>query len=57
MTRASHKAVRPKRAASRFTSSGRGIFLMRALMDEVEFSVRPDGGAVVRMRKRKAQPQ
>jgi len=37
--------------------SGRGVFLMRALMDEVEFSVRPDGGAVVRMRKRKAQPQ
>jgi serine/threonine-protein kinase RsbW len=37
--------------------SGRGVFLMRAMMDEVEFSARPGGGAVVRMSKRKAQPQ
>lgn len=36
--------------------SGRGLFLMRALMDEVEFSVRPGGGVVVCMSKRKAQP-
>jgi len=37
--------------------SGRGVFLMRALMDAVEFSVRPGGGTVVRMSKHKAQPQ
>jgi serine/threonine-protein kinase RsbW len=37
--------------------SGRGVFLMRALMDAVEFSVRPEGGTVVRMSKRQGQPQ
>jgi serine/threonine-protein kinase RsbW len=32
--------------------SGRGIFYMRTFMDEVEHSIHPDGGSVVRMRKR-----
>src|SRR5262245_58054902 len=31
--------------------SGRGIFYMRTFMDEVEYSIHPDGGSVVRMRK------
>ena len=33
--------------------SGRGIFLMRALMDEVQFARRPAGGTLVCMTKRK----
>jgi serine/threonine-protein kinase RsbW len=33
-------------------SSGRGIFLMRMLMDEVAFRCRADGGMEVTMRKR-----
>jgi serine/threonine-protein kinase RsbW len=32
---------------------GRGIYLMRALMDEVRFE---DGGVIVRMRKSVSQP-
>ena len=32
-------------------SSGRGIFYMRTFMDEVEYSIHPEGGSVVRMRK------
>jgi len=31
--------------------TGRGIFWMRAFMDEVEYSAHPDGGCVVRMKK------
>ena len=31
--------------------TGRGIFWMRAFMDEVEYSAYPDGGCVVRMKK------
>ena len=31
--------------------SGRGIFYMRTFMDEVEYSIHPEGGSVVRMRK------
>jgi serine/threonine-protein kinase RsbW len=33
--------------------TGRGIFYMRTLMDEVEHSIHPQGGSVVRMRKLK----
>ena len=32
-------------------TSGRGIFLMRSFMDEVEWSARPEGGTTVRMVK------
>lgn len=31
--------------------TGRGIFYMRTFMDEVEYSIHPEGGSVVRMRK------
>ena len=33
--------------------SGRGIFYMRTFMDEVEHSIHPEGGSVVRMKKKK----
>lgn len=33
--------------------SGRGIFYMKAFMDEVEYSPRPGGGTVVRLTKKK----
>src|SRR5215510_6962963 len=33
--------------------SGRGIFYMRTFMDEVEHSIHPEGGSIVRMRKAK----
>lgn len=32
--------------------SGRGIFLMRSFMDEIEWFARPEGGTTVRMVKR-----
>lgn len=32
--------------------TGRGIFFMRNFMDEVDWSIHPDGGTVVRMIKR-----
>jgi serine/threonine-protein kinase RsbW len=41
----------PLDPANTFKPSGRGIFLMRALMDHVVFA---DGGREVQMRKRKA---
>jgi serine/threonine-protein kinase RsbW len=31
--------------------SGRGIFYMRTFMDEVEYSIHPEGGSVVRLTK------
>ena len=34
-------------------TSGRGIFFMRTFMDEVDWSVRPEGGTTVRMLKRR----
>jgi serine/threonine-protein kinase RsbW len=40
----------PLDAANRLNPGGRGIFLMRGLMDDVQFA---DGGREVRMRKRK----
>jgi serine/threonine-protein kinase RsbW len=33
-------------------TSGRGIFLMRSFMDEIEWSARPEGGTTVRMVKK-----
>jgi serine/threonine-protein kinase RsbW len=33
-------------------TSGRGIFLMRSFMDEVEWFARPEGGTMVRMVKK-----
>ncbi|MFY9607575.1 MAG: ATP-binding protein [Blastocatellia bacterium] len=33
--------------------TGRGIFYMRTFMDEVEHSIHPDGGSVVRLTKNK----
>ncbi|HYV04776.1 MAG TPA: ATP-binding protein [Blastocatellia bacterium] len=33
--------------------SGRGIFYMRTFMDEVEYSIHPDGGSIVRLTKNK----
>lgn len=34
-------------------TSGRGIFFMRTFMDEVSWTVRPEGGTTVRMLKRR----
>jgi serine/threonine-protein kinase RsbW len=36
--------------------SGRGIFYMKTFMDEVDFSHHPEGGTVVRMLKRRSDP-
>ncbi len=33
-------------------TSGRGIFLMRTFMDDIEWLARPDGGTTVRMTKK-----
>ena len=33
-------------------TSGRGIFLMRTFMDDIQWSARPEGGTAVRMRKK-----
>ena len=35
-------------------TSGRGIFFMRTFMDEVDWSIRPEGGTTVRMIKRRS---
>jgi serine/threonine-protein kinase RsbW len=37
--------------------SGRGIFYMKTFMDEVDFSHHPEGGTVVRMVKRRSDPE
>jgi serine/threonine-protein kinase RsbW len=37
-------------------TSGRGIFFMRNFMDEVDWSISPEGGTTVRMIKRRANP-
>lgn len=42
----------PTRPENLMKTSGRGIFLIRALMDEVEWFIRPGGGWTVRMVKR-----
>ncbi|MCI0491235.1 MAG: ATP-binding protein [Blastocatellia bacterium] len=33
--------------------NGRGIFYMRTFMDEVEYSIHPEGGSIVRLTKQK----
>lgn len=47
----------PTDADNLLKPSGRGIFYMRTFMDEVEHSSHPEGGNVVRLTKRKRQPQ
>ncbi len=42
----------PTDAANLLKTSGRGIFLMRTFMDEVQWLNRPEGGTTVRMVKR-----
>jgi serine/threonine-protein kinase RsbW len=42
----------PTEPANILKTSGRGIFLMRSFMDEVEWFARPEGGTTVRMVKR-----
>lgn len=43
----------PTAAENILKSSGRGIFFMRTFMDEVDWSIRPEGGTTVRMLKRR----
>jgi serine/threonine-protein kinase RsbW len=42
----------PTDPANLMKTSGRGIFLMRTFMDEIEWRARPDGGTTVRMKKK-----
>ena len=42
----------PTEPANILKTSGRGIFLMRTFMDEVEWFARPEGGTTVRLVKR-----
>ncbi len=42
----------PTEPANILKTSGRGIFLMRTFMDEVQWSMRPEGGTTVRMTKK-----
>jgi serine/threonine-protein kinase RsbW len=42
----------PTEPANVLKPSGRGIFLMRTFMDQVEWSARPEGGTAVRMVKK-----
>ena len=42
----------PTEPANLLKTSGRGIFLMRTFMDEVDWFVRPDGGTTVRLVKK-----
>lgn len=46
------KVPDPTNAENLLKTSGRGIFLMRTFMDEVEWLNRPEGGTTVRMTKR-----
>lgn len=41
----------PTDASSLLETHGRGIFLMKQLVDDVSFDVRPDHGTTVRLRK------
>lgn len=43
----------PTAAENILKSSGRGIFLMRTFMDEVNWLIRPEGGTTVRMLKQR----
>jgi serine/threonine-protein kinase RsbW len=42
----------PTDPANILKTSGRGIFLMRTFMDDVQWSMRPEGGTTVRMTKK-----
>lgn len=42
----------PTKDENLLKTSGRGIFFMRNFMDEVNWTIRPDGGTTVRMTKR-----
>lgn len=42
----------PTEPANILKTSGRGIFLMRTFMDEVDWRARPDGGTTVRLVKK-----
>ena len=42
----------PTDAANLMKTSGRGIFLIRSFVDEVDWSARPEGGTTVRLVKR-----
>jgi len=42
----------PTDPANILKTSGRGIFLMRTFMDDVQWSMRPAGGTTVRMKKK-----
>ena len=42
----------PTNAENLLKTSGRGIFLMRTFMDQIEWVNRPEGGTMVRMTKR-----
>ena len=46
------KVPDPTNAENLLKTSGRGIFLMRTFMDEVEWLNRPEGGTAVRMTRR-----
>jgi serine/threonine-protein kinase RsbW len=43
----------PTKDENLLKSSGRGIFFMRTFMDEVDWSIRPNGGTTVRLVKRR----
>ncbi|HEU4333239.1 MAG TPA: ATP-binding protein [Candidatus Eisenbacteria bacterium] len=45
------RVANPTDASSLLNPHGRGLYLMRELMDEVTFDVRPDNGTRVRLRK------
>ncbi len=45
------KVPDPTNAENLLKTSGRGIFLMRTFMDEIEWRNRPEGGTAVRMTK------
>ena len=42
----------PTDPANILKTSGRGIFLMRSFMDDVQWSLRPEGGTMVRLVKK-----
>lgn len=44
----------PTKEENILKTSGRGIFFMRNFMDEVDWTIRPQGGTTVRMLKRRA---
>jgi serine/threonine-protein kinase RsbW len=45
----------PTNSDNLLNPTGRGIFYMRTFMDEVEHTIHPEGGSLVRMNKKKRQ--